>query len=195
MNGSKRSDQKEETRKKLIKTALGQFVKDGILTAKTADIAAAAGVAHGTLFVHFSTRESLLTEVILEFGQKISSRIHELEAGAATMHDILEAHINGLIEYESFYTKLVVEGPLLPAEARHEMVMIQSAISYHLSRTAQREIEAGRIRNIPLHLLFNTWIGLIHYYLVNRELFTSGGSVLARHKDELLEHFINLISL
>jgi hypothetical protein len=47
---------------------------------------------------------------------------------------------------------------------------------------------------MPLHLLFNTWIGLIHHYLMNRELFAPGASVVERHGRELLDHFMYLIS-
>jgi hypothetical protein len=46
---------------------------------------------------------------------------------------------------------------------------------------------------MPLHLLFNTWIGLVNHYLVNRELFAPGASVIERRGAELLDHFMNLI--
>ncbi len=195
MAKSKRRKQKEQTKRRLVETAFDLFARDGISTVKTYDIADAAGVAHGTLFAHFPTREALLNMVIQEFGQRITGRIHELAAKGSTIREVLDAHLNGLIEYESFYTKLVIEGPLLPAEARNALVMIQSAISFHLSQAAEREIAAGKIRRIPLYLLFNTWIGLIHYYLENGEMFSGGGSVLIKYREELLNHYISLISL
>jgi hypothetical protein len=51
------------------------------------------------------------------------------------------------------------------------------------------------IRNIPLHLLFNTWTGLVHHYLSQRELFAPRGSVIVRCGNELLEHFLDLVSI
>ncbi len=193
MNKSKRLEHKDQTRRKLIKAAFNQFAVDGILSTKTAKIADAAGVAHGTLFIHFPTREDLLITVIYEFGQKVAGRIHELAAIDGSIREMLDAHLNGLIEYESFYKKLVIEGPLLPVEARISLVMIQSAISFHFIKAAELEIASGKIRSIPLHLLFNTWVGLIHYYLVNGDMFSDGGSVLARYREELLDHYISLI--
>jgi hypothetical protein len=72
--------------------------------------------------------------------------------------------------------------------------MIQSAVSYHLNGAVQRDIAAGRLKRVPIHLVFNTWIGLIHYYLVNRDMFSGGGPVLERYRDELLDFFMGLIS-
>src|SRR5207245_2072639 len=42
-------------------------------------------------------------------------------------------------------------------------------------------------------LLFNTWIGLVHHYLVNRDLFATGDSVISEHGDALVQHLITLV--
>ncbi len=53
----------------------------------------------------------------------------------------------------------------------------------------------GDIRSIPMHLLFNTWIGLIHYYLFNRDLFSPDGSVMEKIGEELINHFMRLLTI
>ena len=194
MPGLKRGDRKDATRRIIIKTAQNQFVKDGIMNAKTADIASAAGLAHGTIFVHFPTRESLLVEAVVDLGKKITERIHELETHAGSVREILEAHVDGLALFESFYSRLVIEGPMLPEQARQELFMIQSAVSFHLGGAIEREISSGKLKRVPVHLIFNTWIGLIHYYLANKDMFSSGGPVLSRYRGELIDCFMTLIS-
>jgi AcrR family transcriptional regulator len=195
MPDSKRQEQKNQTRKQLIEVAFHQFAKDGITVTRTLDIANAAGVSHGTVFAHFPTRDDLLLAVIEEFGSRVAIRIHELATGGGSVQAVLQAHIDGLIEVEPFYSRLVKEGPLLPPSAQNSLVVIQSAIAIHLNQAAECEMAAGKIRNIPLHLLFNTWIGLLHYYLANDNLFAPGESVLKRYGTELLEHYLNLVSL
>ena len=71
--------------------------------------------------------------------------------------------------------------------------MMQSAISLHLSQAAQLEIEAGIVAPMPVALLFNTWIGLIHYYLINGDLFAPEGQVLKRYGQSLLDHYMSLL--
>lgn len=189
-----RKRQKAQTRQRLLRISRRQFAERGVLATRTLDIAKEAGVSHGTVFVHFPTREDLIVRVIEEFGQQATRRTHELADGGAGVRAVLEAHLNALEEYEPFYARLVGEAALLPGEARNALIMINTALSHHLNEAARREIEAGTLRPLPMHLLFNTWIGLVHHYMVNRDLFAPGGSVIARRGKELLDHYMGLLT-
>jgi AcrR family transcriptional regulator len=193
MAKTQRQIQKDQTRKHIVETAFKLFAQQGITATTTADIAKAANVSHGTVFVHFATQEMLLNTVIEEFGTRVSLRLHELVASDKSLREVLEAHLKGLAEFEAFYTRLVIEGRLLPESARNAFIMIQSSISFHISQAAEREMKAGTIEPYPVHLLFNTWLGLIHYYLTNNDLFAPGESVLNRYGQELLEYYMRLI--
>jgi len=191
---TQRKVQKDQTRKLIIETAFGQFAQNGIITTRTVDIANAAKVSHGTVFAHFSTQEELLNAVIEELGDRITTRLHELVACNTTLREVLQAHLKGLKEFEDFYTRLVIESRLLPKSSRNVLTLIQSSISFHICQAADREIKIGSINPYPIHLLFNTWIGLIHYYLTNNDLFAPEESVLERYGQELLEHYMSMIT-
>ncbi len=194
MSGSQRQEQKQQTRQRLIEAAFTRLAEDGLTAARTADIADTAGVSHGSVFAHFPSRETLLEAVLEEFSHRVTGRIHELAAAGGSVREILEAHLQGLAEQEPFYARLVAEQSLLPESARTTLIMIQSAISFHLWQAAERESASGKVRPLPFHLLFNTWIGLLHYYLANRDLFAPGGSVLEAHGRTLLEYYLSLIA-
>ncbi|OPJ62758.1 TetR/AcrR family transcriptional regulator [Clostridium oryzae] len=194
MAETKRELQKKLTRNKLIETAMKLFGEKGILATRTSDVAKEAGVSHGTVFAHFSTQEELICSVIEAFDNRICGKLHELVDTNSSLVDILHAHLNGLMEFEQFYTRLVIERTMLPEAANATYIMIQSTISFHMGIAAEREIKKGTIRDIPLHLLYNTWVGLIHYYITNGDLFSHDGSVLDRYGEELINHYIKLIS-
>ncbi|MDF2859042.1 MAG: TetR family transcriptional regulator [Neobacillus sp.] len=191
---SQRQEQKEKTRKHIIDVALNQFAKDGLTVTRTSDIARAANVSHGTVFAHFPTREILLNTVIEVFGMRLTNRLHELVNENCEMKEVLEAHLTGLSEHERFYTRLVLEGPLLNGSSRNSLIMIQSAISFHIIQVAERGMENHKIRCQPVDLLFNTWVGLVHHYLINGDLFAPGSSVLERYSKQLVEHYLYLIT-
>jgi AcrR family transcriptional regulator len=152
MSELQRQKQKIKTRKRIIDAALNLFARDGITGTRTSDIASEAKVSHGTVFTHFPTREILLDEVIEEFGMRITGRLHELVNSNCGMKEALETHLRGISEYEGFYTRLVLEGRLLNESARNSLVMIQSAVSFHIIQVAEREMKDSIILTIPVDL-------------------------------------------
>lgn len=195
MKENKRNVQKELTRKKLIEVAIKLFGDNGILNTKTIDISKEAGVSHGTVFSHFKTQEELLDTVIEEVGNRIVSKLQELIDVNGGLEDILKAHINGLMEFEKFYTRLIIERRLLPESASNIYIIIQSSISFHIGEVLKKEIAKGKIIDTPIHLLFNSWVGLIHYYLTNGDLFTNEESILNNYGQNLINHYIKLIKV
>lgn len=190
---NKRQRQKRLTKDKLIEVAINHFGENGIITSKTADIAKAAEVSHGTLFSHFPSQEELLVAVIEEFGNRISKRLHQLIDNKSTLEEVLEGHITGISEFEEFYTRLIIERRLLPKKVTETYIMIQSTISFHIGIAAETEIKQGYIKEMPVHLIFNTWISLIHYYLTNGDLFSTDDGVLKKYSEVLLNHYKSLI--
>lgn len=186
--------QKEQTRQKLIQTAFTVFGQKGITTTRMSDIAEAAEVSHGTVFAHFETQEALVTAVIEEVGQRIAARTHELTQSGSTVRELLQSQLKTIEEFEPFYTRLVIESRALPPASRNVLISLQSVLSQHLCESAEREMECGRIKKLPLAFLFNSWVGLINYYLSNGDLFAPGGSVVERCGNELLENYMELIT-
>ena len=187
-----RKQQKAKTRKKIIAAALKIYSEQGFSTPTTV-IAEEAQVSHGTIFVHFPTVESLLICLLDDFSQDINNELHALSEYGNDIAKLLAKHIDILIKHESFYIRLIKEAVFLPEEAKNTFICIQSTVSIHFLQAMEQEINTGRLKPIPFHMLFNTWLGLIHYYLLNGELFAPQDSVLARYKDTLIVCFMALI--
>lgn len=59
-----RSEQKDETRSKLVAAGAEIFARRGVEGARISDIAKEAGVAMGTLYTHFGDKDALFDEVM-----------------------------------------------------------------------------------------------------------------------------------
>ena len=193
MKKTSRQLQKEQTKERLLKTAYEIFSDRGIINTRMSDIAQAAGVSHGTIFVHFQTQEALIEEVIETYCQKIALRTHDLADSCGTLEEFLRAHLSGIMEFEQFYTRLISENQMLSAGARDSWVTIQTAVSFHFSLTYEREAGEEKKLEIPTYMLFNMWMGLVHYYLENGDLFAPEGSVVRRYGDFLISNYLKLI--
>src|SRR5690348_13269603 len=60
---SARDAQRLQTRERLLGAAIAEFKRSGMTDADVGAIVAAAGVAHGTFYFHFPTKEHVLFEV------------------------------------------------------------------------------------------------------------------------------------
>lgn len=194
MEISKRQTQKLNTRKKIIETAYRVFSEKGFAVA-TSIIAKEAGVSHGSIFVHFPTYNDLLICLLSDFGNNMGASLNALAKKCDSIDNLLNEHLNVLEEYEAFYSRLISEINRLPDEAKSTFAIIQSTVAFHFSIVIAWEIEKGTVKRLPTHMLFNTWLGLIHYYLLNKEFFSdSDESVLKRYRAELLTVYLQLIN-
>jgi AcrR family transcriptional regulator len=71
---STREAKRLQTRERLMGAAIAEFKRAGIAEADVSTIVAAAGVAHGTFFFHFPTKEHVLLELERREEERISKR-------------------------------------------------------------------------------------------------------------------------
>jgi len=188
----KRIIQKAQTRDKIIAAAIKVYSENGF-SAPTTLIAKEAQVCHGSIFVHFPAVEDLLICLLESFSQNMNTDLHSLSESGKEISKLLDMHINVLIQHEDFYKRLVKEAVYLPEEAKNTFIAIQSTVSIHFLQALEHEINIGNIKDVPFHMLFNTWLGLVHYYLLNSDIFAPQESVLTRYKNILIECFLSLI--
>jgi AcrR family transcriptional regulator len=193
MQAATRREQKVVTRDRLVNAAMALFARKGIVNTTTADVAKSVRMSHGVVFLHFPKRDDLVVAVIDEFGARLSAEFRRAFEQDLGLRAVLHAHLRVLGEFEPFYARLVTEAPMLPPKVRSMLMLLHAAVSYELFVALERERKAGRARKIERPLLFNTWIGLVHHYLVNRDVFTTGDSVIAERGETLVNHFMALI--
>ncbi|MEY8351853.1 TetR/AcrR family transcriptional regulator [Lachnospiraceae bacterium 54-53] len=189
---SKRQLQKENTRQNIIETAYRVYSQQGF-SASTAVIAREAGVSHGTVFTHFQSLNELLEELIRNFGTALAGQVHDLAESSSSVEELLNTHLAVLTEHETFYFRLITERSLLPQEVQYVFEDTQSTVAHHFNRIFEKEIGDRRIKDIPVHMYFNTWLGLIHYYLRNKDFFSPDEPLLRRYSKELISTFLTLI--
>ena len=76
-----------EKRSSLLKAALKLFVEKGIQNTSTAEIAREAGMAAGTLFIYFPTKQDLVDELALKVSKELSDNINSLLDPSLSAHD------------------------------------------------------------------------------------------------------------
>ena len=188
---NKRILQKRQTRNMLLKAAKKCFVKNGFLNTPANKIAVEAGVAHGTLFSHFQNKETLILEVIDNEMREIGEAIQELVSQAEGVEDILAKYLDLIIQEEQFFAVLAKEKPFYPLELRRKIIFRESIIRSYIFKKISEEKSYLSDEEITASL--NWLFAIIDYYLVSRELFTSGQSVINKFRNSILKTFRKLI--
>src|SRR5215211_1209937 len=72
---SARETRRLQTRQRILGAAIAEFKRSGMAAADVGAIVAAAGVAHGTFFFHFPTKEHVLLELEHREEERIAKQL------------------------------------------------------------------------------------------------------------------------
>lgn len=193
--------------RQIIETAQQLFIEKGFAGTSMSDIAATVGINRPTLHYYFRTKDKMFKAV---FGSIVISLMPKI-------HDIIKLDIPfvdrmGMVLNE--YIELFTKEPYLPKficgeiqrdvnhllEAAKEL-QFEAALSL-VKDTLLAEMEAGKIKKVPLPTVFLTFYSLLTYpflvrnlittlFLDNEEDFTS---FLQEWKQHIITELTNLLS-
>lgn len=189
---NQRTLQREETRRQLVQAGLRVVASSGFAGASTAAVARETGKAHGTVFLHFPTREALVSELVAEIGRAISSRLAAFDSAEPSISQVIDAHLKALAENEVLYARMLCEASTLPLSARAQIFALQSGVAWRL-RAAYARAKKRDVREIDPVALANIWISLTNHYLMNRDLFAPGASVVSKRGAEIKKQVLELV--
>ncbi|OBK79728.1 TetR/AcrR family transcriptional regulator [Mycobacterium sp. 1274761.0] len=89
---SARETKRLQTRERLMGAAIAEFKREGMAEADVGSIVTAAGVAHGTFFFHFPTKEHVLLELEQREEERIAKQLaRSLGSGKELAYTLNEA--------------------------------------------------------------------------------------------------------
>lgn len=84
-----RTRQRLDTRERIFEVALREFRSVGVAAAQVDRIARAAGVARGTFYFHFPTKDDVLLELAARVSARIAKRIRLLGESRPSLRELL----------------------------------------------------------------------------------------------------------
>ncbi len=112
-----------ERRQAIIDAALEEFIARGFAATRLDDIAKRAGVAKGTIYLHFRDKESMFEELVRIVIVPVVERLNALPPPAGTVRELIETFASNFLK-EVIGTRrgdlvrlIVAEGPRFPAVA------------------------------------------------------------------------------
>lgn len=175
---SQRQRRKEARPQELLEAALTLFVEKGFAATRSEEVAHAAGVSKGTLYLYYPSKEELFKAVVrtnlsalIAEGEELVER-HEGSTSdllvrlfatwwqrlgnthAAGIHKVVLAEVRNFPELAQFYTDEVI----VPADRL-------------FSRAVQRGIDRGEFRDLPVHEVAHALMAPMIFQALHRHSF------------------------
>jgi len=182
---TKLSKKQTDKQQRIIESAIKMFAEKGYANTSTSEIAKAAGVAEGTIFRHYGTKDNLLLSLILPFLKKALPVMAEnvfkevLTEETLYFEDFLKGLFKNRIEFvnenrEIF--QIIVKEMLYSDSLRSEIApFFSKSIATRVAQAIELFKERGEIIEMPTHtlvkMLMTTFGGFLvtHFVLLPYE--------------------------
>src|SRR6195952_4033477 len=176
---SNRAERAAERRGAIIEAALDEFIARGFTATRLDDVAKRAGVAKGTIYLHFKDKESMFEELIRTALVPLIGRLHGPPPIGGSVRDAVEGFARAFIQEVASTRRvdivrlIVAEGPRFPAIADfyyREVVSRGLAAMRGLIElaVARGEIRQSNLARFPQLLVAPAIIAVIWQSLFNR---------------------------
>src|SRR5262245_15080855 len=153
---SNRAERAAERRAAIVEAAMDEFVARGFTATRLDDIAKRAGVAKGTIYLHFKDKESMFEELIRTAIVPLVKRLHAGPPPGGPIRDAIEAFARMFIEEVATTRRgdivrlIIAEGPRFPAIADFYYREVISRGLAGMRALIELAIARGEIRNPEL---------------------------------------------
>lgn len=159
----------EDKRRALLQAALKLFTTNGFHGTPTSKIAKEAGVATGTLFHYFSTKEELINQLYLEIKQDLR---HALEAGVDDEQTIRGQTYKGWTNFVAWalehpekvqFFNQFSSSPYISSLTREEGIQHFRFLKDLLEEGKRQDV----LKDMPIDLLFDITTGMCQVLAVH----------------------------
>jgi AcrR family transcriptional regulator len=186
-----------ERREQILDAALRLWMRNGFEATTVDAVAREAGIAKGTIYLYFPTKEAILEAIVQRH-----SLLPDLAAGAAAVSgaplaEILPALTRQLWQRlragAPLVTLLFRELPLRPAEARRFLESVVLPANRLLAEALDARVRAGELRAIDTFVAARALVGTLMIFLWTQEVL--GGNALRPIDDDAIVDTVSALFL
>ena len=191
---SSRAERAAERRAAIVAAALDEFIARGFTATRLDDVAKRAGVAKGTIYLHFKDKETLFEELVRTAIVPVVDRMTTPPPIGGSVREALEAFAKTFLR-EVVATRradiirlIVAEGPRFPAIADfyyREVISRGLAAMRVLIEIgiARGEIRLGELKNFPQIVVAPAIVAIVWKSLFERHAPLDANEMLRVHLD------------
>ena len=156
-----------DTRAHVLAAAETEFGLNGFHAASVADIARRAGVAHGTVYRYFPSKEALFAEVVREINRQLRARIRQRTAALpdrrSAEHEGFRAFFGFIGEHARMY-RVVREAEFVGAASERVGTWYYQRLAEGYAQGIEAAIRRNEWRDLDADVLTWALMGIAHFW-------------------------------
>jgi AcrR family transcriptional regulator len=175
----------------ILNTALKLFIENGFHGTATAKIAKDAGVANGTMFLYFPTKDQLIQELYLDIKEQLNHALfaeyNDLRTLKDRFHHIFQASVHwALVNVDGFkYIQMVHNSPYIN---QIDEGTLHKYINTHL-QLIEEATKQNIFKNYPADFLFS----LTSNHIFGLNQYLSKGNFTQTQQEEFIKEAFDLL--
>ena len=195
-----KSNKQTVKQKKIIEVAITSFAEKGYSNTSTSEIAKKAGVAEGTIFKHYGTKENLLLSIMVPFLKDFfptmaDELIGELMNDKCSFEEFLRALLTNRSAFFSENREIFqvfIKEMFYKEELRNELLPNVLEIgSNHLIKVIEVFKQRGEIRDIPNEIILKMLSTVIGGLFISNFVLLNKHSVSENEIEEAIFFILN----
>jgi AcrR family transcriptional regulator len=162
---------KTATRQRILEAARRLFISNGFETATTRDIAHAAGIASGTLFNYFPTKEAVLASLVAEAAAGVEADFFNATPQGSLEEDLFAFVAAGLRKLKPLrkHLPVLLETVLSPLaqDSGEEIQSLRMAQLESVARLAKRH-DLEELSSVAIQLYWTLYTGVLMFWANDR---------------------------
>lgn len=158
------SSYNSSTRQKILSAAQFLFAKKGFHKSPTSEIASTAGVAEGSIFKHFSTKENLLFALVEEINTQGIAELFQNAASQETrtaLRNFLKAHLDLINRNFDLFKIILYEAQFIPSLREKFIEEVALNIFVPLEDFIKEKRTSGEFKSFTPQITARALVGMV----------------------------------
>jgi AcrR family transcriptional regulator len=182
-----RTSRGRRTRQRILAAAEQVFGQDGFHRASVVDITRAAGVAQGTFYLYFPSKEALFVELVRTMGHDMRRHLHDASLAAANRAQAEESGYRAFFEFVARHPNLYRIVRECQFVAPGEFRDWYERLAGRYVEALRRAVAAGEVKDVDLEVAAYCLIGMGDFLGMRLVLWEGRSRVPPRVLDTIME--------
>ncbi|MCK5388068.1 MAG: TetR/AcrR family transcriptional regulator [Candidatus Izimaplasma sp.] len=186
-----RSESKQFTRTLLLEKTAQLLENNGFLNVSSKEISRECNLSQGTLFLHFKTKENLLSTILNGNIKTFEKELLKSCKVDESQDSFLRSYIDVIIQHESFLSRAYKDLPYLPESIKKSFLHLE-VVEKNLFFENLRNSSKKNMSIVDSFISIDAFLSQMQKNLLDKEIYTEFNSIIKQRRGKIIKLYKTL---